>query len=58
MIQVDLSEDERQILVQVLDDCLSDLRMEIADTDRQDFRDLLKTRKAAIQKLLEILRAA
>jgi hypothetical protein len=39
----------------VLKSYLSDLRMEIADTDRQDFRDMLKERKAVIGKVLTTL---
>lgn len=57
MIHLDLSETEREIMVGVLDSYLSDLRMEIADTDRQDFRDMLKERKGAITKVLEAFRS-
>ncbi len=56
MIQLDLDGNERQILITVLDSYLSDLRMEIADTDRLDFRDMLKERKAVLMKVLEVLR--
>jgi len=55
MIQLDLSEEEVQILKEVLESAHSDLRMEIADTDRKDFRDTLKGRKAVIAKALESL---
>lgn len=56
MIQLDLTVKEREILIEILEGDLSDLRMEIANTDRQDFRDMLKTRKAAIHKALAALR--
>lgn len=55
MIDLDLTNEEREILREVLSSCLSDLRMEIADTDRQDFRDMLKARKAVIAKVLDVL---
>ena len=55
MIQLDLDDQERETLGTVLKSYLSDLRMEIADTDRQDFRDMLKERKAVIGKVLTAL---
>ena len=55
MIQLDLDDQERETLVTVLTSYLSDLRMEIADTDRQDFRDMLKERKVVIGKVLTAL---
>jgi hypothetical protein len=56
MIQLDLTVKEREILIEVLESDFSDLRMEIANTDRQDFRDMLKTRKAVVKKALAALR--
>ncbi|MFO7587663.1 MAG: hypothetical protein R6X22_06275 [Gemmatimonadota bacterium] len=56
-MQIDLTADEHEILRQVLEDSLSDLRMEIADTDLYDFREMLKLRKAAIVKLIEAMKA-
>ncbi len=58
MIQVDLGDEERQILLEVLESALSDLRMEIADTDSMDFRDMLKGRKEVIKKVIGALQAA
>ncbi|HKY60066.1 MAG TPA: hypothetical protein VJP59_03555 [Gemmatimonadota bacterium] len=52
MIELDLDERERETLGTVLRSYLSDLRMEIADTDRQEFRDMLKERKVVIGKVL------
>lgn len=51
-----MSDEERQLLESILEELVSDLRMEIASTDRQDFRDDLKRRKLLIQKLLESVR--
>lgn len=53
MIELNLTPDEVETLRQVLDSYLSDLRMEIADTDRQDFREMLKERKGVLMKVLE-----
>ncbi len=58
MVQLDLNKDEIDIMLQVLDSYLSDLRMEIADTDRMEFRDMLKHRKGVITKVIEALSAA
>jgi hypothetical protein len=55
MIELDLDKGEREILGTVLKSYLSDLRMEIADTDRQEFRDMLKQRKVVIAKVLAAL---
>ncbi len=57
MTQLDLTKDEHETLVGVLESYLSDLRMEIANTDTLDFRDLLKERKRVIQKVLAALEA-
>jgi hypothetical protein len=56
MPTVELSREQAEVLAQVLDSYLSDLRMEIADTDLQDFRDKLKQRKAVLNKILEAIR--
>ena len=55
MVTLDLDPDERQILKEVLESYLSDLRMEIADTDRMDFREMLKERKEVILKAVRSL---
>jgi len=55
-ITLDLSRDEQEILIAILDNYLSDLRMEISHTDRLDFREQLKMRKRVLRKMLEKLR--
>ena len=55
MIQLDLMGEEVSILAEILESAHSDLRMEIADTDSKDFRDMLKERKAVIAKALDAL---
>jgi hypothetical protein len=51
-MEIDLDREERQILRTILEHVLSDLRMEMADTDRKEFRDMLGRRKAVLEKLL------
>ena len=58
MFQLDLTQDETTTVRQVLEDYLSDLRMEIVDTEDMDFREMLKRRKATITKVLDALPAA
>lgn len=57
MIQLDVDNEERKILAGVLTSYLSDLRMEISHTDSQDVREMLKRRKAVLQKVLASLGA-
>jgi hypothetical protein len=53
---MDLDAEEREILADVLDTALADLRMEIGRTDRQDYRLMLKRRKAILEKAVAHLR--
>ena len=55
MIHLDLSDAERHALKEILEGTLSDLRMEIANTDRLDFRNMLKERKRVLLKTVEAL---
>jgi len=55
MVQLDLTPEEKSILVAMLEINLSDLRMEISHTDSQDFRDKLRERKEVIKKVLATL---
>ncbi len=55
MITVELTSKEAEMLRFVLASYLSDLRMEIADTDSMDFREGLKEREAFLKKILRQL---
>jgi ribosome recycling factor len=55
MILIKLTEEERELLVNILENEISDLRMEIADTDRQDYREMLKSRESMMKKLQQEL---
>ena len=55
MPQLSLTEQDGATLRKALESYLSDLRMEIADTDAQDFRDALKREEAILTRLLDQL---
>lgn len=55
MIRVDLTEEERDILYNMLSNYVSDLRMEIADTDRKDYREIIRQQKNILQKVMDAL---
>jgi len=55
MIHLELTPDEAEVLGEALESYLSDLRMEIADTDGQDFREMLKARKVVLNRVVAAL---
>jgi hypothetical protein len=55
MIQLQLNENERAILVELLETCISDLRVEITGTDSLDYKEMLKQRKEVLLKLQQAL---
>jgi hypothetical protein len=57
MIQLMITEEEHELLEELLENDISDLRMEIANTHRQEYRNMLKNREILmknIQQKLEI----
>ena len=56
MTHLKLDEEEKEVLIEVLESTLSDLRYEIADTDLHDFKERLKTKKAVLMKLLDTVK--
>ncbi|HET9795862.1 MAG TPA: hypothetical protein VFS34_15520 [Thermoanaerobaculia bacterium] len=52
---LDLDAREAQLLREVCESALSDLRMEVAGTEDQDFRENLKRREQFLGSLLERL---
>ncbi len=58
MIRIDMSKEELSVLYEILETCLSDLRMEIAGTDNLEFRGALKKREVLLNSLIERLAAA
>jgi len=58
MIRLDLTSEEQEILRNTLESYLSDLRYEIADTDRLEFREQLKAKKAVLEKIQTTLQTS
>jgi len=56
-MELDLDREEREILVDLLETRLADLRMEIGRTDRLAYRDMLRKKKKALEKMVECLRS-
>ena len=52
MVNLELSNEEREKLVHVLESYLSNLRMEIADTDSSFFKEDLKAEKELLNNIL------
>jgi len=55
MIRLEITPDEREILIQLLQGCLADLHSEISHTDNYDYREMLKNRRVVLQKLSNAL---
>ena len=53
MVRLELTPTEAEVLRMVLESYLSDLRMEIADTDSMDYREGLKGRKVVLRRIVE-----
>jgi hypothetical protein len=58
MVQLKITEEERELLMELLENDISDLRMEIADTDRREYREMLKNREALMKKIQQRLEQA
>ncbi len=54
-LEIDMSKEEKEILTSTLEKYLSELRMEIVDTDAEEYRDKLKEEKRVIYRFLEKL---
>jgi len=55
MIKLEFAEDEVLILREIIEESLDDLRVEIVSTDRLDFKEALKSRKAMLTNIFERL---
>lgn len=55
MVLLNFSEEELKMFKEILENYLSDLRMEIADTDQMDFRESLKKKENFLNELLSLL---
>lgn len=57
MHQLSLTDEERILLVELLDGAISEIRMEIADTDKREYKMLLKDREVMMKKLFRDMTA-
>ncbi|MCZ7568083.1 MAG: hypothetical protein M5U01_05690 [Ardenticatenaceae bacterium] len=57
MVRIELTQDEARMLREILRNDLSDLRMEIAATERMEFRQSLKEIEVFLKDLLQRLEA-
>ena len=55
MVHLALKPTEAEVLRMVLESYLSDLRMEIANTDSMDYREKLKARKAVLRRIVTMI---
>ncbi len=55
MTTLELNDEEREVLAAVLTDDLSDLRMEIADTENREFRERLEHKEEVMKGILAAL---
>lgn len=55
MARLELNVREAEVLRDTLESYISDLRMEIANTDAMDFRDQLKEREAVLRRIADAL---
>ena len=55
MTTLNLTPEQAETLKEALTSYVSDLRMEIADTDNHDFRESLKQKEATLKEILAML---
>lgn len=55
MMTLELTAEEDEILRQILETSLAELRIEILNTDRIEFKEMLRQRKAVMMRLQEKL---
>ncbi|MDF1526361.1 MAG: hypothetical protein RRA15_12875 [bacterium] len=56
MLKLDLDREEREVLVDLLETNLADLRMEIGDSVPLAYRDMLRKKKKVLEKTVACLR--
>jgi hypothetical protein len=58
MIQVTITDEERELLVDLLESDISELRMEISNTHRKEYREMLKHRETLLKSIQHTLEQA
>lgn len=51
MIQLTFTEEEREVLFDILESDIAELRMEISDTHRKEYREMLKRRESLMKSI-------
>jgi hypothetical protein len=57
MATLELSKEETAFVLETLESYLSDLRLEIGDTKKKEFRDDLKKKEGMLKGIIERIRA-
>lgn len=52
MVTIQVNDQEAELLHEIFRNCFSDLEMEIAHTDRREFREYLKGKEALLRRLI------
>ncbi len=55
-IELIMNEEEKDIILQALQECLSELNMEIADTEQMNYREELKYKRTVIKNFINQLK--
>ena len=55
MIRLELTEQERGVLAEAIESHISDLRLEISDTNIMDYREMLKANIEILRNIVEHL---
>jgi hypothetical protein len=58
MQMLELTQPEAELLREIAEEWLSDLRMEIASTDRLDYREALKWKESLLRDVVQRLEGA
>ncbi|MHC1781519.1 MAG: hypothetical protein AB9891_01935 [Anaerolineaceae bacterium] len=58
IISLSLDEEQQAVLLDQLECCIDELRTEIMDTDRHDYREQLKKRREVVHHILNSIREA
>ena len=55
-IEINMNDEEKEIIMQALQECLSELNMEIADMEQMDYREELKYKRTVIKNFINQLK--
>lgn len=56
MLTLELTSEEQNILINILEHCIADLRSEIIRTENWEYKEMLKRRKELLGNLLDTIR--